>query len=73
VFFSRRPRPGRDRFLPAKLALLTVGGVLGLVGMRINSSLLVSIAIAVVLVGFLLRFVRQPDVNGDAKDPLNPP
>jgi multisubunit Na+/H+ antiporter MnhF subunit len=73
VFFSRRPRTGRDRFLPVKLASLIVGGILGLVGMRINSSLLVSIAIAVVLVGFLLRFVRQPGAQGDARDPLSPP
>lgn len=41
--------------------------------MRINSSLLVSIAIAVVLVGFLLRFVRRAGVDGEAKDPLSPP
>jgi multisubunit Na+/H+ antiporter MnhF subunit len=73
VFFSRRPRTGRDRFLPVKLALLMVGGVLGLIGMRINSSLLVNIAIAAVLLGFLLRFVRQPGARGDAKDPLSPP
>jgi multisubunit Na+/H+ antiporter MnhF subunit len=50
-----------------------VGGVLGLIGMRINSSLLVNIAIAAVLLGFLLRFVRQPGARGDAKDPLSPP
>lgn len=72
MFFHRR-RAGRDRFLPAKLASLVVGGVLGLVGMRINNSLLVSIAIAVVLVGFLLRFVRQTGAAGDDEDPLSPP
>lgn len=73
MFFSRHRRSGRDRFLPIKLATLLVGGVLGLVGMRLNNSLLVTVAIGVVLVGFLLRFVRRADSPGDAKDPISPP
>lgn len=73
MFFSRRPRTAPDRFLPVKLAALVGGGILGLVGMRIESTLLVSIAIAVVLVGFLLRFVRQPGPGEDLKEPLSPP
>lgn len=67
VFFRRRRRSGSDRFLPVKRATLIVGGVLGLVGMRVHSSLLVSAAIGVVLVGFLLRFVPQHDSEADAK------
>lgn len=55
MFFSRRRRTGR--FLPIKLATLIGGGVLGLVGMRVGNSLLISLAIGVVLVGFFLRFL----------------
>lgn len=68
VFFRRRSRSGLDRFLAVKLATLILGGVLGLVGMRAGNALLVSVAIGVVLVGFLLRFVRHPDAEADAKD-----
>ncbi len=60
VFISRRPRSGPDRFLPLKTAALVGGIVLGLAGMRFGSSLLVTVAIGVVLAGFLLRFVREP-------------
>lgn len=63
MLFSRR-RSGPDRFVRLKVATLIVGGVLGLVGMRAGNSVLVGVAIVVVLVGFLLRFLpahRPPD------------
>jgi hypothetical protein len=56
MFFSRRRRAGRDRLYPAKVITLFAGGVLGALGMTIGNSTLVSVAMAVVLVGFLLRF-----------------
>ena len=59
VFLSKRPRSSPDRLLPVKLATLVVGVVLGLAGMRTGSSLLVSLAIGVVLVGVFLRFLRH--------------
>ncbi len=68
MFFSRRHRSGPDRLLPVKLATLILGGVLGLVGMRLGNPLLVSVAIGVVLVGFFLRFVPQPGSDADAGD-----
>jgi len=76
MFFSHRTRSGRDRFLPLKTVTLVVGGLLGLGGMRLGSTLLIGLAIVVVSVGFLLRFVRPADAADaadDTKDPLSPP
>lgn len=67
MFFSRGRRSGADRLLPLKVASLIGGGVLGLVGMRAGNSFLVSIAIGVVLAGFLLRFLPRRDPEADAK------
>ncbi len=72
MFFSRRHRSGNDRFLPAKVATLLVGGLLGLAGMRAGNPLLVSGAIVVVLVGFLLRFLPQLE-NGERPEDQRPP
>jgi membrane protein implicated in regulation of membrane protease activity len=66
--FISRERRGRDRFLWAKLACLVLGGVLGLIGMRRESVLLVNLAIAVILVGFGLRFVPQKTEQSDVED-----
>lgn len=70
MFISRRRRSGRDRFLRVKIATLIVGGVLGLIGMSAGNSLLVSIAIGVALVGFLLRFLPQGEepTNKESSD-----
>jgi purine-cytosine permease-like protein len=70
MFFSRR-RSGPDPLARVRLATLVLGGVLGLVGMRFDNSLLVSVAIGVVLVGFLLRLASRTDAEGDANDPSN--
>lgn len=59
MFLSRTPRSGSDRFLPFKLAALLIGCLLGLVGMAISRPLVVDLAIGVVLVGFLLRFLPR--------------
>ncbi|MBI4342220.1 MAG: hypothetical protein HY599_02500 [Candidatus Omnitrophica bacterium] len=68
MFLGRRRRSGPDRFLVVKLATLIVGGVLGLVGMRAGNSWLVGIAIGVVLVGFLLRFLPQRE-HSESSEP----
>lgn len=71
VFFSRHRR--KDRFLHLRLALLLVGGGLGLVGMRLDNGTLVSVATGIVLVGFLLRFAPQrqsPSGAIDRKPPV---
>jgi len=68
MFFSRRRPTRSDRLLPLKIATLLVGGVLGLAGMRAGNSLLVGLAIVVVVIGFLLRFLPHRDPEADAKD-----
>lgn len=68
VFATRRRRSGPDPFLRVKLVTLILGGVLGLVGMRVESRLLVSAAIGLVLVGFFLRFVRRHDAEADIRE-----
>jgi hypothetical protein len=87
MFISRHQRSGPDRFLAFKTGALITGILLGLAGMRVGSSVLVSVAIAVVLLGFLLRFVPDPATRntepGDATEtpgprttdsgPANPP
>jgi len=69
VFFLKRRRPGPDPLVRIKLATFIVGAVLGLVGMRFNNSLLVTVAIGVVLVGFLLRFSPKARSDADHNDP----
>ncbi len=74
MFFSRRRRSGRDRLLPVKMATLLVGGVLGLIGMSAGNARLVNVAIVVVLLGFLLRFLPQPrDPHGHETNTPPPP
>ena len=62
--------------LPFKTGALITGTLLGLTGMRIGSSLLVSGAMMVVLLGFLLRFVPDPRDHdsepGDGAEPRAP-
>jgi hypothetical protein len=72
MFLSRHHR-GRDRFVRIKLACLVLGGVLGLVGMRLDSVLLVNVAIVIVLAGFALRFVPQQPALEATEPPALPP
>lgn len=71
--FVSRHRRGRDRFIWIKLACLVLGGVLGLVGMRLESAVLVYVAIVIVLAGFALRFVRQQSAVEGTEPPELPP
>jgi hypothetical protein len=75
MFISRRRRAGRDRFFPAKVVLLVVGGLVGAVGMTTGNAVLVNGAIVAVLVGFLLRFLpqaRDPEQLDSAPDGEGP-
>jgi hypothetical protein len=64
--FLSHERRRRDRFIWAKLTSLLVGGVVGLIGMRSDNTLLVDIAIGLILVGFALRFLpHEATLPGD--------
>jgi hypothetical protein len=58
MFFSRRQR-GPDRYLPWKTAALLLGIGIALLGFELESRWVVNLAIAVVLAGFLLRFLDR--------------
>lgn len=71
MFFSRR-RQGTDHYLDWKVRLFFLGAALALVGIGLDSSLLVGLAIAVLFAGFALRLLpgtpRSPDHPGDEED-----
>jgi len=73
MFVNRSPRPSA-RYVPYKTALLIVGGATGLVGMLLDVHWMVVLAIAIVGVGFLLRFLPGPDEtdNGVRPDHIPP-
>ena len=55
---SRERRDEPDRFLDLKIALFLVGAVFGVAGMVRNNKTLIIIAMIVIALGILLRFVR---------------
>ena len=63
-FRVSRDKRGPDPFLNAKVAIFITGVVVAFVGMKLNKSWIISIAIGILLVGFILRFFpreRKPD------------
>ncbi len=59
MFFSSRRRRGPDLHLDWKVRIFFAGALVAFIGMILESSLLVLAAIAVLLVGVLLRFVPR--------------
>jgi hypothetical protein len=59
MFLPSRSRTGPDKFLPWKTITLVVGVVLILAAYRLDSSWLVWVAIGVLALGFVLRFLPQ--------------
>jgi hypothetical protein len=57
MFFSSRRRRGPDLHLDWKVRIFFAGALIALIGMILESSLLVLVAIAVLLVGVLLSFL----------------
>ena len=60
MIFLDRDRKGEDPQLDWKIRLFLMGAGLAVVGIGLNSRLIVGVAMAVLLVGFLLRFRRPP-------------
>ena len=63
--FASRSRPGEDRYLHARVALMCAGAGLGLAGMLLDISWVVWIALAALLAGLVLRRLRVPDEGAD--------
>lgn len=57
MFFSSRKRRGPDLHLDWKVRLFFLGAVLALIGIGTESSILIALAIFVLLVGVVLRFL----------------
>jgi hypothetical protein len=67
VFISRAPAPD-DRWLYLKLASFVVGAGLALLGLALRNDLLVTIAIIVLALGVVLRFLVRPAPSADTSD-----
>ena len=69
MIFLDRSRRGPGRFTEAKVALFFLGAVFLLVGMTRERDVLVAVAIAILGVGFLLRFLeRRPERDWSEED-----
>ena len=65
MIFLDRSRRGKDPYLKLKMALFWMGAALALLGIGLESPLLVNVAIAVLLGGFLLRFLSSSSASSD--------
>lgn len=63
--FIRRGDDGPDPHVRWKVAAFAAGAVVGLVGMALESRLVVGAAIVVLGVGFLLRFLPRNREEGE--------
>lgn len=51
--------PGDERFLHVKILLFVLGAGVGLAGMATNRIWLVNIGIGILVIGFILRLIKQ--------------
>lgn len=68
IFTSRRNRGGPDVWLPLKVALFIAGAAAAVAGMALQRDWLITAAIVLLGVGFLLRFVKP---RGDPDEPAS--
>jgi len=61
IFASRRSREGPDPHLEMKVILFFVGAVLALAGIKLDSSLLVGLAIVILMGGVALRLIPEKE------------
>lgn len=62
--FASRSRSSSGRLLGLRVALFGAGGILAVIGMGLRIRWLVNVAIGVLFVGFILRFVSSGDGPG---------
>jgi hypothetical protein len=58
-FRPSRAQRGADRYLNAKVAIFCLGAGIAVVGIATDTSWIITVAIAVLFVGFLLRFLPR--------------
>ena len=58
LFRPSREARGEDPWLNAKVAIFCIGAVIALIGVATNTSWVITVAIGVLIVGFLMRFLR---------------
>lgn len=59
LFRASRKKRGPDPYLAAKIALFVLGAAVAFVGMAIDKQWVISVAIGILFVGFLLRFLPK--------------
>lgn len=69
MFFASRERKGPDRYYPAKLMLFIVGAGLLLLGIRLEWNWVVYVAIGVLVVAGLLRFLPHSSQDRGTNTP----
>lgn len=67
-FRPSRERHGPDPYLPLKMAIFVIGAAFGLAGMAMDERWLILTGIAILAVGFLLRFLPRRDERGGEED-----
>lgn len=67
MIFARRGNPGPDAFLQRKVQLFFLGAILALVGIALDSSLLVGAAILILVAGVALRLLAGRGRAGEAR------
>jgi hypothetical protein len=66
MILPSRGRKGPDRYYPVKAAILIVGAGLLLAGVRSDTGWLINIAIGLLAVAVILRFLPQKPSSNDA-------
>ena len=65
IFRPSREKRGSDPFLIAKIAIFVLGATVALIGIATNTDWVITVAIAILLVGFILRFLPHRTPNDD--------
>jgi hypothetical protein len=63
---SRERRVGPDPLLDLKIAVFLAGAVIGVIGMARNNRTMITIAIVVIAIGILLRFVHRKSTGPES-------
>ena len=51
--------PGDERFLHLKVLVFVLGASVGLAGMATNRIWLINVGVGILIIGFILRFIKQ--------------